>query len=347
MSEPRVISRRDLLRSAGAVGAAAMTADRAGLDLEAAQAPAAVAAAAPAMPVPARPTSRYRGRGRHARGDRRATDSVGRAARVRSRRAPRTTSIARSPARCPASREAYRAGFAAFDRYCRSSRGKPFVELSPTDQDSVLIDVESGAATGSGAGFAGSSALFFNMVKNHTWQGTFGDPVLRRQRQFHRLGSRRLPRCPDDGHGRRPADARAQRAAGEPQVGLRLRRVQQGDGARAVARGEQAWRLGCQAPTSSWSAWARSAAWRCCRSRRRGSMSIGLEAGTVADPARLRARRDPQQRARLADGGAKGQSGSTDRAAQRVVSDHAAGEPSDDERASAARRCTTGRRAGA
>jgi gluconate 2-dehydrogenase gamma chain len=75
-----------------------------------------------------------------------------------------------------ASREDYRAGFAAFDRYCRSSRGKPFVELSPTDQDSVLIDVESGAATGSGAGFVGSSTLFFNMVKAHTWQGTFGDP---------------------------------------------------------------------------------------------------------------------------------------------------------------------------
>jgi len=71
---------------------------------------------------------------------------------------------------------AYRAGFAAFDRYCRMSRGKPFIELSATDQDSVLIDVESGAATGSGAGFTGSSTAFFNMVKGHTWQGTFGDP---------------------------------------------------------------------------------------------------------------------------------------------------------------------------
>ncbi len=40
----------------------------------------------------------------------------------------------------------------------------------------MLSDVESGAATGSGAGFVGSSALFFNIVKAHTWQGTFGDP---------------------------------------------------------------------------------------------------------------------------------------------------------------------------
>jgi len=70
------------------------------------------------------------------------------------------------------SREAYRAGFEAFDRYCKSSRGASFVELSTRDQDSVLMDVESGSATG----FTGSSAAFFNMVRTHTLQGTFGDP---------------------------------------------------------------------------------------------------------------------------------------------------------------------------
>ena len=70
------------------------------------------------------------------------------------------------------SREAYRAGFAAFDRYCRSSRRAAFTELSERDQDSVLIDVETGAATG----FPGSSGQFFNMVRTHTLQGTFGDP---------------------------------------------------------------------------------------------------------------------------------------------------------------------------
>jgi gluconate 2-dehydrogenase gamma chain len=75
-----------------------------------------------------------------------------------------------------ASRETYRVGLAALDRYSRSSRGKAFTELSPTEQDSVLIDVETGAATGSGAGFQGSSAQFFNLVRAHTWQGTFGDP---------------------------------------------------------------------------------------------------------------------------------------------------------------------------
>ena len=70
------------------------------------------------------------------------------------------------------SRQAYASGLAALDRYARSSRGETFAKLSPTDQDSVLIDVETGAATG----FTGSSAAFFNMVLNHTHQGTFGDP---------------------------------------------------------------------------------------------------------------------------------------------------------------------------
>jgi gluconate 2-dehydrogenase gamma chain len=70
------------------------------------------------------------------------------------------------------SRQAYTSGLAALDRYAHSSRGKAFTELSATDQDSVLIDVETGAATG----FTGSSAAFFALVLNHTHQGTFGDP---------------------------------------------------------------------------------------------------------------------------------------------------------------------------
>ena len=72
------------------------------------------------------------------------------------------------------SRETYRAGLAAFDAYCRSSRRAPFLELSERDQDSVLIDVETGAAAS--GGFPASSAQFFAMVRTHTLQGTFGDP---------------------------------------------------------------------------------------------------------------------------------------------------------------------------
>jgi gluconate 2-dehydrogenase gamma chain len=70
------------------------------------------------------------------------------------------------------SRQAYTAGLAAFDAYCRSSRRAPFLELSTRDQISALIDVETGAATG----FTGSSGVFFAMVRSHTLQGTFGDP---------------------------------------------------------------------------------------------------------------------------------------------------------------------------
>ena len=70
------------------------------------------------------------------------------------------------------SRQAYTAGLAALDRYARSSRGRAFTELPATDQDSVLIDVETGAATG----FTGSSGAFFALVLSHTHQGTFGDP---------------------------------------------------------------------------------------------------------------------------------------------------------------------------
>ena len=71
---------------------------------------------------------------------------------------------------------AYRSGLAAFDRYCRASRGGPFLELSHRDQVSALIDVEIGSATGAATGFAGSSAAFFSMVRSHVLQGTFGDP---------------------------------------------------------------------------------------------------------------------------------------------------------------------------
>jgi gluconate 2-dehydrogenase gamma chain len=82
-----------------------------------------------------------------------------------------------------ASRETYRRGLAALDRYARSSRGGPFRTLSPTDQDSVLVDVETGAAT-EGAGFDGSSAAFVALVRAHTWQGMFGDPFYGGNRDF-------------------------------------------------------------------------------------------------------------------------------------------------------------------
>jgi gluconate 2-dehydrogenase gamma chain len=69
-------------------------------------------------------------------------------------------------------RQTYTAGLAALDGYSRASRGAAFRELPAAAQDSVLRDVETGAATG----FAGGSAAFFSLVLSHTHQGTFGDP---------------------------------------------------------------------------------------------------------------------------------------------------------------------------
>jgi gluconate 2-dehydrogenase gamma chain len=68
------------------------------------------------------------------------------------------------------SRQVYATGLAALDSYATSSRGSRFPALAPADQDRVLQEV----ATGS-AGFPNGVA-FFNLVRTHTVEGTFGDP---------------------------------------------------------------------------------------------------------------------------------------------------------------------------
>lgn len=73
-------------------------------------------------------------------------------------------------------RDAYRVGLEALERYARQTRGAPFLALSETRQISLLIDIETGTATGANVGFAGSSAQFFALVRGHVMQGTFGDP---------------------------------------------------------------------------------------------------------------------------------------------------------------------------
>ncbi len=70
------------------------------------------------------------------------------------------------------SRQAYTSGLEALDRYAMSSRGAGFAKLSTADQDAVLQDVASGAATG----FPNGSITFFNLVRTHTIEGTFCDP---------------------------------------------------------------------------------------------------------------------------------------------------------------------------
>ena len=71
-----------------------------------------------------------------------------------------------------ASRRAYAAGLAAVDAYAQSAKGAPFAKLMAQDQDAVLSDMEKNVAKG----FAPNSSTFFNLVRTHTIQGMFSDP---------------------------------------------------------------------------------------------------------------------------------------------------------------------------
>ena len=169
---PRIISRRDLLRSVAIAGAAGAT-------------PAIVGASpgdtAAAEPQAANPGAASAGRNAlesltSAEADTLEaivarlipTDANGPGATEA--RAARYIDRALGSA-LSGSRETYRSGLAALDGYARSSKGSPFHQLAASDQDAVLTDVERGSASG----FA-SSTQFFNMVRTHTIQGTFGDP---------------------------------------------------------------------------------------------------------------------------------------------------------------------------
>jgi gluconate 2-dehydrogenase gamma chain len=70
------------------------------------------------------------------------------------------------------SRDAYAAGLAALDAYAISIKGATFVKLSADQQDAILTDLETNAASG----FTPDAATFFNLVRTHTIQGTFCDP---------------------------------------------------------------------------------------------------------------------------------------------------------------------------
>ncbi|MGE3508575.1 MAG: gluconate 2-dehydrogenase subunit 3 family protein [Vicinamibacterales bacterium] len=173
-----IISRRELLRTATAAGAAAMSVDPA----IGAGAPAASQASGPVTAIVGSAQARVAYEKLTAREADVLEAIVARlipsdASGPGAMEARATQYIDRALAGALAgSVDAYRAGLAAIDRHSRESRGRPFVELSPTEQDLVLTDLETGAVTGSESGFAGSASTFFAMVKAHTWQGTFGDP---------------------------------------------------------------------------------------------------------------------------------------------------------------------------
>ena len=222
------------------------------------------------------------------------------AGRERSRPARCITSIVRSPGRCRRrGRPTAAVWLRSSDTHARRAASR-FCDLTATDQDSVLIDVETGSATGSGAGFDGSSAAvlragagphaagdvrrpFYGGNANFVGWDLLGYPGVRTAvtPDEQRLGV--APRC------RCGKSAYDSDMFNKATVGMRRPRgPPHGDD----AEGHRRRRSSASAPP---------VASPRCRWRRPGCEVIGLEAGSVADAARFRARRDPQQRARLAD----------------------------------------------
>jgi gluconate 2-dehydrogenase gamma chain len=75
----------------------------------------------------------------------------------------------------------YRRGLAQLDAYCRTTYKQPFTQLEPARQDEVITALEQGKATG----FSWPTAQeFFNVVRTHTMEGMFADPIYGGNRDF-------------------------------------------------------------------------------------------------------------------------------------------------------------------
>jgi gluconate 2-dehydrogenase gamma chain len=75
----------------------------------------------------------------------------------------------------------YRAGIAAVDKYANSKFGKRFVLLSEDQQDTILMDMAQGKATGFDKP---SDESFFATLREHTLYGMFSDPGYGGNRNF-------------------------------------------------------------------------------------------------------------------------------------------------------------------
>jgi gluconate 2-dehydrogenase gamma chain len=75
----------------------------------------------------------------------------------------------------------YRRGIASLDVYCRSAHKESFVHLTPEKQDEVIAALESDKASG----FTWPSAKeFFSILRTHTMEGMFADPLYGGNRDF-------------------------------------------------------------------------------------------------------------------------------------------------------------------
>jgi gluconate 2-dehydrogenase gamma chain len=67
---------------------------------------------------------------------------------------------------------AYTANIAALDRFAVSTYGSAFVQLTDAQQDAILTRMVNNTAPG----FSPDARTFFNLIREHTLQGMFGDP---------------------------------------------------------------------------------------------------------------------------------------------------------------------------
>jgi len=75
----------------------------------------------------------------------------------------------------------YRRGLASLDAHCRGAYKESFVHLSPEKQDEVITALEAGNSTT----FAWPSAReFFSILRTHTMEGMFADPLYGGNRDF-------------------------------------------------------------------------------------------------------------------------------------------------------------------
>jgi len=75
----------------------------------------------------------------------------------------------------------YRRGLASLDAHCRAAYKESFVHLTPEKQDEVITALEAGNATG----FEWPSAReFFSILRTHTMEGMFADPLYGGNRDF-------------------------------------------------------------------------------------------------------------------------------------------------------------------
>jgi len=75
----------------------------------------------------------------------------------------------------------YRRGLAQLDAFCQQAHQASFVRLDAARQDAVITALEEGKA----AGFTWPTAqAFFNMLRTHTMEGMFADPVYGGNRDF-------------------------------------------------------------------------------------------------------------------------------------------------------------------